>query len=76
MPRADAGKRVACLRLSRNIEDAGLEAGDRFVAKQQVVFRRDYSPVYPPISRRTPRPRMIERCSSRCSITPIRRSLA
>ncbi len=42
MPTSDASKRVACLRLARNIEDAGLDAGDRFVAKQQVVFRRDY----------------------------------
>jgi asparagine synthase (glutamine-hydrolysing) len=42
MPASDASKRVACLRLARNIDDAGLEAGDRFVAKQQVVFRRDY----------------------------------
>jgi len=42
MPASDAGKRVACLRLARNIEDLGLEAGERFVAKQQVVFRRDH----------------------------------
>jgi len=42
MPASDTGRRVAYLRLARNIEDAGLEAGDRFVAKQQVVFRRDY----------------------------------
>jgi len=42
MPVSEAGKRVARLRLARNIEDAGLEAGDRFVAKQQVVFRRDH----------------------------------
>jgi asparagine synthase (glutamine-hydrolysing) len=42
MPAFDTGKRVARFRLARNIEDAGLEAGDRFVAKQQVVFRRDY----------------------------------
>ena len=42
MPASGAGERIACLRLARNIEDAGLEAGDRFVAKQQVVFRRDY----------------------------------
>lgn len=42
MPAPDTGKRIARLRLARNIEDAGLEAGDRFVAKQQVVFRRDY----------------------------------
>jgi asparagine synthase (glutamine-hydrolysing) len=42
MPGSDASRRVACLRLLRNIEDAGLEAGERFVAKQQVVFRRDH----------------------------------
>jgi asparagine synthase (glutamine-hydrolysing) len=42
MPAFDAGGRAACLRLARNIEDAGLEAGARFVAKQQVVFRRDH----------------------------------
>jgi asparagine synthase (glutamine-hydrolysing) len=42
MPASDAGKRVACLRLARNIEDLGLEAGERFVAKQQVVFRRSH----------------------------------
>jgi asparagine synthase (glutamine-hydrolysing) len=42
MPSADTGKRVALLRFARNIEDADLEAGDRFVAKQQVVFRREY----------------------------------
>ncbi len=42
MPASDASKRVARLRLARNIEDAGLKAGERFVAKQQIVFRRDY----------------------------------
>jgi len=42
MPTFDTGKRVARLRIARNIEDAELEAGDRFAAKQQVVFRRDY----------------------------------
>ncbi len=42
MPASDAGRRAACLRLARNIEDAGLDAGARFVAKQQVVFRRDH----------------------------------
>jgi len=41
MPASDTGRRVACLRLARNIEDAELEAGDRFVAKQQVAFRRE-----------------------------------
>jgi asparagine synthase (glutamine-hydrolysing) len=38
---AVASRRLAAPRLARNIEDAGLEAGERFVAKQQVVFRRD-----------------------------------
>jgi asparagine synthase (glutamine-hydrolysing) len=42
IPASDTGKRVARLRLARNIEDADLEAGDRFVAKHQVVFRREY----------------------------------
>jgi asparagine synthase (glutamine-hydrolysing) len=42
VPGSDASRRFACLRLARNIEDAGLEAGDRFVAKQQVVFRRGH----------------------------------
>jgi asparagine synthase (glutamine-hydrolysing) len=42
MPAFGTGTRVARLRLARNIEDAELEAADRFVAKQQVVFRRDY----------------------------------
>jgi asparagine synthase (glutamine-hydrolysing) len=30
------------LKLARNIEDAALPAADRFVAKQQTVFRRDF----------------------------------
>jgi len=30
------------LKLARNIEDAGLPAAQRFVAKQQTVFRRDF----------------------------------
>ena len=42
MPASDAGRRAAYLRLARNIEDADLEAGERFVAKQQVAFRRDF----------------------------------
>jgi asparagine synthase (glutamine-hydrolysing) len=42
MPGSGTGGRVARLRLARNIEDAEMEAGERFVAKQQVVFRRDY----------------------------------
>jgi len=42
MPTSDTGRRIDRLRLARNIEDAELEAGDRFVAKQQVVFRRDF----------------------------------
>jgi asparagine synthase (glutamine-hydrolysing) len=37
---AGTGRRLASLRLARNIEDAGLAAGERFVAKQQVAFRR------------------------------------
>jgi len=36
------GDRLKRLRLARNIEDAGLEAKDRFVAKQQTVFRREF----------------------------------
>src|SRR5258708_29953701 len=42
MPASDAGKRIACLRLARNIEDAELEAGGRFIAKQQGGFRRGH----------------------------------
>src|SRR5258707_1389120 len=42
MPASDAGKRIACLRLARNIEDAELEAGDRLIAQQQVVVRPGY----------------------------------
>jgi asparagine synthase (glutamine-hydrolysing) len=30
------------LKLARNIEDAGLPAAERFIAKQQTVFRRDF----------------------------------
>ena len=41
LPGGDA-LRMRCLHLARNIEDAGLEARSRFVAKQQVVFRREY----------------------------------
>lgn len=41
MPHADAGRRFALLRLARNIDDAGLDAAERFVAKQQFVFRRN-----------------------------------
>jgi asparagine synthase (glutamine-hydrolysing) len=40
MPSTDAGRRTASLRLARNIDDAALPAGERFVAKQQVAFRR------------------------------------
>ena len=40
--RAPDCARVRALRLARNIEDAALEAGERFVAKQQVAFRRDF----------------------------------
>ena len=39
-PSSDTGRRTARLRLARNIEDAALPAGERFVAKQQVAFRR------------------------------------
>ncbi|TMH68674.1 MAG: asparagine synthase (glutamine-hydrolyzing) [Betaproteobacteria bacterium] len=41
LPAGD-GLRMRYLHLARNIEDAGLEARSRFVAKQQVVFRREY----------------------------------
>jgi asparagine synthase (glutamine-hydrolysing) len=40
LPAPDTGRRTACLRLARNIEDAALAAGERFAAKQQVAFRR------------------------------------
>jgi asparagine synthase (glutamine-hydrolysing) len=40
LPAGDTARRVARLRLARNIEDAGLAAGERFAAKQQVAFRR------------------------------------
>jgi asparagine synthase (glutamine-hydrolysing) len=42
LPMPDSGRRLACLRLARNIEDAALAAGERFAAKQQVVFRRPH----------------------------------
>lgn len=35
------GDSLKRLRLARNIEDAGLDAPERFIAKQQTVFRRD-----------------------------------
>jgi len=41
MPWRGPRSRVKFLRLARNIADAGLDAGERFVAKQQVAFRRD-----------------------------------
>lgn len=41
LPASDAGMRSGFERLARNIEDAGLPAGDRFVAKQQ-IFRRNF----------------------------------
>jgi asparagine synthase (glutamine-hydrolysing) len=41
VPNGHTGRRLQALRLARNIDDAGLEAADRFVAKQQTVFRRD-----------------------------------
>lgn len=34
--------RYARQRLARNIEDAALDAPERFIAKQQMVFRRDF----------------------------------
>src|SRR4029077_16091521 len=39
-PALGAGRRVARLRLARNIGDAALPHGERFVAKQQTAFRR------------------------------------
>jgi asparagine synthase (glutamine-hydrolysing) len=36
------GHSVRLLRLARNIEDAGLEARERFIAKQQTVFRKGF----------------------------------
>ena len=33
---------IRALRLARNIEDAGLLAPERFIAKQQTVFRREF----------------------------------
>lgn len=36
------GRSVMLLRLARNIEDAGLESRQRFIAKQQTVFRREF----------------------------------
>jgi asparagine synthase (glutamine-hydrolysing) len=41
-PAARADQRLRRLHLARNIDDVALEACDRFIAKQQVVFRRDY----------------------------------
>ena len=40
VPTLNAGRRVARLRLARNIADAALPYGERFVAKQQTAFRR------------------------------------
>jgi asparagine synthase (glutamine-hydrolysing) len=40
VPALGAGRRVARLRLARNIADAALPYGERFVAKQQSAFRR------------------------------------
>jgi asparagine synthase (glutamine-hydrolysing) len=40
IPTRDAGRRAARLRLARNIADAAMPARERFVAKQQQVFRR------------------------------------
>jgi asparagine synthase (glutamine-hydrolysing) len=41
LPVRNARSRFRLLRLARNIDDAGLDAGERFVAKQQAVFRRE-----------------------------------
>jgi asparagine synthase (glutamine-hydrolysing) len=41
LPIEDTSRRTSMLRLARNIEDAILPAADRYVAKQQVVFRRE-----------------------------------
>lgn len=38
-PAPNAGVRTKMQKLARNIEDAGLDAGPRFVAKQQTIFR-------------------------------------
>jgi len=42
LPSGSAASRFARLRLARNIEDADLAASERFVAKQQVAFRREF----------------------------------
>jgi asparagine synthase (glutamine-hydrolysing) len=42
LPTRDAGLRLARLKLARNIADAALPAGERFVAKQQTAFRRSH----------------------------------
>lgn len=36
------GDQLKRLRLARNIEDAGLPAAQRFIAKQQTIFRREF----------------------------------
>ena len=48
LPWRDARARVRRLRLARNIDDAGLNAGERFVAKQQSVFRREELAAFSP----------------------------
>ena len=40
LPWRDVHTRRRCLRFARNIDDAALPAGERFVAKQQHAFRR------------------------------------
>ena len=40
VPTRDVGRRMARLRLARNIADAALPYDERFVAKQQTAFRR------------------------------------
>lgn len=42
LPTSDPGRRFAMLRIARNIEDAELAAADRLIAKQQIVFRREF----------------------------------
>ncbi len=42
MPVSNPFRRFAMLRLARNIEDAELAPAERLIAKQQVVFRREF----------------------------------
>jgi asparagine synthetase B (glutamine-hydrolysing) len=48
LPWRDPRARERRLRLARNIDDAGLDAGERFVAKQQAVFRRQELAAFSP----------------------------